>query len=53
MRDCSNCEHSKFDETWGEHKCLQFSRRVHDSVEESKDCQYYKKTTKQEMENRG
>lgn len=39
---CKSCIHSKFDDIWGEYKCLLLHKRVHDP-KESQECKKYTK----------
>lgn len=38
MGICETCKHLKFDELWGEHKCLKQHRRIYVAIEE---CEKY------------
>ena len=42
MDNCVGCKHSKFDEVWGEYKCLQ--RAVYlPIILEAKECPFFEK----------
>ena len=47
MENCKTCEHSVFDELWGEYKCKQREVRVHILLDSS-ECKDYKKKPKEE-----
>ena len=42
MGNCKDCVHSKFDELWGEYKCLKLHRRCYILLE-ADECIRYKK----------
>lgn len=42
MDNCKNCEHSVFDELWGEYKCKHFEHRIYILLDAS-ECASYKK----------
>lgn len=51
MDKYKTCEHSKYDDIWGEHKCLENARRIH-GPEECESCPVYVKRKEQKEENR-
>ena len=42
---CPTCEHSVFDETYGEYKCKKRCIRIYD-ISKYLECEHYKKITK-------
>ena len=42
MDNCIGCKHSKFDETWGEYKCLYRGTYI-PVVLESEECAFFEK----------
>lgn len=42
MGNCANCKHSRFDETWGEYRCLVREHRMYILLE-AEECPNYKK----------
>ena len=46
MSKCETCAYSKFDELWGEYKCIKYARRI-TTLELLSDlwCTYYEKDT--------
>ena len=42
MENCKNCEHSVFDELWGEYKCKARGTRIYILLNSS-ECSSYKK----------
>lgn len=42
MDNCTTCEHSVFDEKWGEYKCKKYSHRVHILLD-ADECPGYKR----------
>ena len=46
MSDCKSCKHSKFDEKWGEYKCLVLKRKFIKSGDIA-ECSEYKPKNKE------
>ena len=42
---CSDCEHTIFDQVWGEYKCKKFKHRIYD-IEKVEECEGYEKKKK-------
>jgi hypothetical protein len=42
LGNCQNCVHSKFDEQWGEFKCMKYHRRIYILLS-SEECANYEK----------
>ena len=40
MDTCKSCTHCKFDELWGEYKCLKHGHRIY-SLSERSLCEFY------------
>lgn len=41
-KDCRTCAHSRFDETWGEYKCVKKKKKIR-SLGSACGCEDYKK----------
>jgi hypothetical protein len=41
-QNCTTCEHSVFDEKWGEYKCKLFQHKIY-NVEKMSNCLYHDK----------
>lgn len=37
---CSDCDHAKFDQVWGEYKCKKFHHRIYD-MKKVEECEGY------------
>jgi hypothetical protein len=46
MENCKNCEHSVFDEQWGEYKCKVRETRIYILLNSSECTEYGKKKEK-------
>jgi hypothetical protein len=46
-RNCKTCKHARFDERWGEYKCIKLYIRVYNP--ERKDCVHYRRKSKKEV----
>ena len=46
-KNCETCAHGKFDEIWGEYKCLKLDRRIYD-VRARINCALWEKGAKKE-----
>ena len=46
MNNCKDCVHSKFDELWGEYKCLKLHHRIYILLDKD-ECTYYERGANQ------
>ena len=41
-KNCKTCEHARFDEIWGEYKCVKMEKTI-TSVKDRNNCVFYEK----------
>ena len=46
MKTCEKCKYAKFDERWGEWKCLKFARRIYNCQNCAALCTKYEELKK-------
>lgn len=42
-KSCKNCEHSIYDEVWGEFRCKKYERTVYYPITEAERCMFYER----------